>query len=131
MHGSPESRIKKFNLFIEGEITMSLKNKIIVEPEREVRVGAVVFDLTMLFGCNTSTPKPPVQLEGMVTANYWLSKGENQPPLYQISCRGVPQEGQKYPEKAYYFEVSTFQQEPFSEELEARIIDKIKKTPAN
>ena len=109
---------------------MSLKNKIIVELEREVMVGPVVFDLTMLLGCNASIPKSASSpIEGMVVASYWLSKGENQPPLYQVSCRGLVQQGQKYPKRAYYFEVSAIQEESIPEELETRVRDTIRKAP--
>ncbi|MAG91637.1 hypothetical protein CMO83_03100 [Candidatus Woesearchaeota archaeon] len=110
---------------------MSDKKPIVVPLEREVRVGAVVFDLTMLLGCNTSTLKPLVQLEDMTIANYWLSKGGTQPPMYQVSCRGVIEQGKTYLEKAYHFEVATILGEPISEELEARVIDTIRKAPSD
>ena len=109
---------------------MSEKKTIVVSSEREVSVGHIVTDLITLFGCDTSTPKPLVTLTDIVIANYWLSRGD-QPPLYQVSCRGVAQQGQKYLEKAYQVEVSTIYGEPISEELKPKIIDIIRKSPSD
>ena len=107
---------------------MSPKNNIVVKLEREVHVGHIVTDLTMLFGCNTSTPKPVAKFEDIAIANYWLSEG-NQSPLYQVSCRGAAQQGQEHLEKAYHFEITTIFGEQISEELEARIRDTITNAP--
>ena len=109
---------------------MNENKPIVVSPEREVKVAHVVTNLTMLLGCDTSTPKPFVKFKDMAIANYWLSKGNLQ-PLYQVSCRGVAQEGKEYLEKAYHFEVATIIGEPISEELEAIVRGTIRKAPSD
>ena len=109
---------------------MNENKPIVVSPEREVRIGPVVTDLSILLGCNKSTPKTLVTLGDMSIANYWLSKGD-QPPVYQVSCRGVAQQEQGFLKKAYHFEVVTILGEPISEELEARVTEIIRKAPSD
>ena len=110
------------------------KNKPIgVSLEREVQIMPIVTDLTRLLGCTAYERKNFVTVQNMGIENYWIGRGDLpvEEPLYQISCRGIAQQGQEYLEKAYRIEVSTLFGEPISEELEARVIGIIRKAPSD